>query len=415
VSMSSDVLNERKDKKVFRKSLSWNIPLAVKRRGDSTEGVLAKEEPAIKYDATSLENSGNISYSTDTFPAPISTAENSVIPGFIGNSPLMSSIFQIIKKVAKTSSSILITGESGTGKELVARAVHNNSVSGPSSPFIAINCGAMPAGLMESELFGHEKGAFTDASARKIGKAELAKGGTLFLDEISTMPLNLQVKLLRFLQDRTITRLGGNTEVKVDIRVIAAANTNLREAVKRGEFREDLFYRLNVIPIVLPPLRDRGADISLLAKFFLCKYSRKYSRPRTILTVEALKALEDYSWHGNVRELENIMERLVVLAPDDGLISRAALPIEVLSAINEMPVVSKGFIRQSAPDFKEAVRAFERSYITALLCETGWNRLETARIMKVHRNTLLMKMKILHISSEKVDRPLPHSRVKRVS
>jgi len=321
----------------------------------------------------------------------------------IGSSHSMRSIHSLIKKVSKTSTSVLITGESGTGKELVARAVHYAGAldargsGSDKQPFVAINCGAIPSALIESELFGHEKGAFTGASARKIGKAELARGGTLFLDEIAALPLSMQVKLLRFLQERTFTRVGGNTLVKVELRVVAAANVNLREAVERGEFRKDLFYRLNVVPIEVPALRERKEDIALLVGHFLKKYCSKYSRNINGILPETLSALSAYNWPGNVRELENIMERIVVLAVDEGPVQKSALPEEILS--NPSRDFAGGTV-WPADNFKEAVRAFERSYITTLLDKTGWNKARTARLMQVHRNTLLMKIKLLEISNQ---------------
>jgi len=322
--------------------------------------------------------------------------------GMIGQSPQMMSIFSLIKKVAKTNTSVLLTGESGTGKELVARAVHNEGRSTKSShtkgsyPFVAVNCGALPAGLMESELFGHEKGAFTGASSQKNGIVETAAGGTLFLDEIATLPLHLQVKLLRFLQERTFTRVGGNRNIRVELRVIAATNVNLREAVKKGEFREDLFYRLNVVPVEIPPLRERKDDIPPLITHFFKKYSSKYSRSLSAISAEAVTALRLYGWPGNVRELENIIERIVVLAPDDRPITKTDLPVEILASL---PRVSQKLMTEASKDFKAAVRNFERDYITSLLEKTGWNRARTARLMKVHRNTLLIKMRTLKIGS----------------
>jgi len=321
----------------------------------------------------------------------------------VGSSHSMRNIHSLIKRVSKTTTSVLITGESGTGKELVARAVHSagaGEARGSGSdkePFVAINCGAIPSALIESELFGHERGAFTGASKRKTGKLELARGGTLFLDEVASLPLSSQVKLLRFLQERTFTRVGGNDIIKVDLRVIAAANVNLREAVRRGEFRGDLFYRLNVVPIEVPPLRERKDDIALLVEHFLEKYCTKYSRNISGILPETLTALNAYNWPGNVRELENIMERLVVLAVDKGPVKKSALPEEILSTLSRD---FAGGRYRPADSFKEAVRAFERSYITTLLDKTGWNRTRTAQLMQVHRNTLLMKIKLLEISHQ---------------
>lgn len=305
----------------------------------------------------------------------------------LGSSYMMMRIFEAIKMLSKTSVTVLITGESGTGKELIARAVHEMR-AGEKQPFVAINCGAMPSGLIESELFGHERGAFTGALAKKIGKIELASGGTLFLDEIATMPLNLQVKLLRFLEERSITRVGGNDKVKLNIRVLAATNVDLKMAIKRGEFREDLYYRLNVVPIEVPPLRDRGEDILVLTDYFMQKYFSIYSKKIREFSPAALLALRDYSWPGNVRELKNIIERIVVFSTDNSPIKKRDLPMEILS--NEPT-------RIEANDLHKAMRSFERRFITSVLEKTGWNRLEAAQLMKVHRNTLLKKMKDLEI------------------
>lgn len=305
----------------------------------------------------------------------------------LGSSLMMRRIFEAMKMLSKTSVTVLITGESGTGKELIARAVHDMG-PGNNRPFVAINCGALPSGLIESELFGHEKGAFTGALAKKTGKIELASGGTLFLDEIATMPLNLQVKLLRFLEERTITRVGGNDKVKLNIRVLAATNVDLKMAIKRGDFREDLYYRLNVVPIEVPPLRDRGEDILVLTDYFMKKYSSIYSRKIREFSPAALLAIRDYSWPGNVRELKNIIERIVVFSTDNSPIKKRDLPVEILS--NEPT-------RIEANDLHKAMRSFERRLITSVLEKTGWNRLEAAQLMKVHRNTLLKKMKDLEI------------------
>jgi len=305
----------------------------------------------------------------------------------LGSSLMMRRIFEAMKMLSKTSVTVLITGESGTGKELIARAVHDMG-PGNNRPFVAINCGALPSGLIESELFGHEKGAFTGALAKKTGKIELASGGTLFLDEIATMPLNLQVKLLRFLQEKTITRVGSNTTVKLNIRIIAATNADLKKAIQKGEFREDLYYRLNVIPIEVPPLRDRGEDILILVKYFLKKYSSTYSKKIREISPVALLALRGYSWPGNVRELKNIIERIVVLSTDNNPIKKRDLPREILSGEPS---------RIEAKDLNKAMRSFERSFITSVLEKTGWNRLKAAQLMKVHRNTLLKKMKGLEI------------------
>ncbi|MDP2689952.1 MAG: sigma-54 dependent transcriptional regulator [Deltaproteobacteria bacterium] len=309
----------------------------------------------------------------------------------ISKSPSMKAIFGLIQKVAQTASNVLILGESGTGKELVARAIHSMGERGK-KPFVAVNCGAVPAELMESELFGHEKGAFTGAHARKIGRFEYAHGGTIFLDEVATLPLPLQVKLLRVLQEKTFERVGSNSPITVDIRVIAATNMDLEQEARKGNFREDLYYRLKVVPIELPPLRDRKEDIPLLAGHFLEKHCRNLGRAVLKISKEALEALKMYSWPGNIRELENLIERLVVLSKDGGEIKIEDLPAGMFSSDAEdvrVPAANE--------DYREALKSFERRFIIRELNRTNWNRVEASRKMNIHRNTLLMKMKELGI------------------
>ncbi|MDH4227674.1 MAG: sigma-54 dependent transcriptional regulator [Deltaproteobacteria bacterium] len=232
--------------------------------------------------------------------------------GMVGESPQMGEVYQAVMSVASTKASVLISGESGTGKELVARAVHDEGAR-KDKPFVCINCGAIPETLLESELFGYVKGAFTGASANKQGLVELAEGGTLFLDEITEMPLNLQVKLLRFIQERNIRRIGGTSDIQVDIRIIAATNRDIEAEVKAGRFREDLYYRLNVIRIDVPPLRERASDIPALVRYFLEKYCREHSKNISSVSGRAMELLMDYGFPGNVRELENAIERGVTL------------------------------------------------------------------------------------------------------
>ncbi len=313
--------------------------------------------------------------------------------GIISRSPRMNRVFELIEKVSSTSSNVLITGESGTGKELVARAIHMLS-SRRNKPFVAVNCGAVPSELMESELFGYEKGAFTGAHSKKIGKFEYADGGTVFLDEISTLPLHLQIKLLRVLQERSFERVGGNEQIKVNIRIIAATNTSLEDAVSRGTFREDLYYRLKVVPIELPPLRERKEDIPLLVQYFMELHSKECRKDIKGIAPDVLGVLQDYHWPGNVRELENLIERLVVLAKNGEEISIDELPSGVFS----QGVRTKD---QAFSNLREACRAFERNYIINVLNRTNWNQMAAANLMKVHRNTLLIKMKTLGIKDLK--------------
>jgi DNA-binding NtrC family response regulator len=310
----------------------------------------------------------------------------------ISNSPRMHQVFELIRKVSRSSSNVLVTGDSGTGKELVARAIHSMS-SRADKPFVAVNCGAVPGDLMESELFGHEKGSFTGAHARKIGRFEYADGGTLFLDEVSTIPPGLQVKLLRVLQENAFERVGSNTTVKVDIRVIAATNIDLEEAVRAGTFREDLYYRLKVVPVHLPPLRERRDDIPLLARHFIEHHSKNCGKHVLGMTTEALNALKSYAWPGNIRELENLMERLVVLATDGTVIGYSDLPVGMFYT----KTIDDGAVMGEPESLSDAVMDFERGYITGILNKTNWNRNKASREMKIHRNTLLLKMKTLGI------------------
>ncbi len=257
--------------------------------------------------------------------------EKFTFSNILGRSSRMQQIFSVVSRIAPTQSTVLITGESGTGKELIARAIHYNS--GRTGKFISINCGALPENLLESELFGHEKGAFTGAIRDKRGLFQDAEGGTIFLDEISEMSTPMQVKLLRVLQDRAIRRVGGNEEIPVDARVIAATNSDLSESIQKGTFREDLYYRINVIPVELPTLRQRKEDISLLAEHFVAKFCERMTQHPKKISAEAMRALEKYSWPGNVRELENVMERAIALEPSE-LLTPRSLPESVVLGIS---------------------------------------------------------------------------------
>jgi len=309
----------------------------------------------------------------------------------ISQSRRMKSIFNLIEKVAITSSSVLITGESGTGKELVARAIHNKSER-VQKPFVAINCAAIPVELIESELFGHVKGAFTGAYNKGVGKFEFADGGTVFLDEISNLKFELQAKLLRFLQEHEFTRVGSHRTIKVDVRMIAATNIQLKKMVRQNHFREDLYYRLNVIPIELPPLRSRKGDIPLLTAYFIEKFNRQLNEKISGITPAAMTVLEDYHWPGNIRELENLIERLVVLKSDGLFIDEKDLPFDLLfgdDILKDKKNLDKGLI--------QARQTFERHYILRTLRRANWNQAKTARRLKIHRNTLMQKIKALEI------------------
>ena len=299
----------------------------------------------------------------------------------IGRHPAMQKLQRVIAQVAPTSATVLITGESGTGKELVARAIHRQ---GPrrDKPFVPVNPAAIAETLIESELFGHEKGAFTGAYQRKLGKFELAQGGTLFLDEIGTLKPELQAKLLRVLQEREIERVGGTRPIRIDVRVVAATNANLDEAVARGAFREDLYYRLNVVPIHVPPLRERADDIPLLVEHFVRHLAQAFNRPVEGVSPEALAALRQYRWRGNVRELQNIIERCVVLA-EGPTIQLNDLPLDILLPEHRTRVRAADTL-----PLKDATEQFERQIILRVLERVKGNQSEAARILGVHRNSL---------------------------
>ncbi|RJR19444.1 MAG: GAF domain-containing protein [Desulfobacteraceae bacterium] len=290
----------------------------------------------------------------------------------IGNSRKMQEVFHLITQVAKSNANVLLLGESGTGKELVANAIHYNSLRAE-KPLIKVNCAALPANLVEAELFGHEKGAFTGANRQKMGKFELANGGTIFLDEIGSLALESQGKLLRVLQERELERLGGTQTMKVNVRLIAATNQDLARTVEEGTFREDLFYRLNVYPIYLPALREREADVLLLADYFLERYAKEYKKDIKRISTPAIDALIQYHWPGNVRELENCIERAVLLC-DDQVIHSYHLPPTLQTA--------KDTGTQQAQSFEEAVERFEREILIDALKSTRGNMRKAAQVLK---------------------------------
>lgn len=296
----------------------------------------------------------------------------------IGQSQPMNEVYKLLAKVAPTSSTVLILGESGTGKELAAHALHLNSPRA-TKPFVAINCATLTEGLLESELFGHEKGAFTGAINQKRGKLEVADGGTVFLDELGELSPAIQAKLLRVLQTRELDRIGGTRPVKVDVRVIAATNRDLREAVKAGTFREDLYYRLNVVPITMPPLRDRREDIPLLATYFAAEYSKRCKRRVTGITAEARRLLCAYDWPGNVRQLENAIERAVVMGSTE-MIAPEDLP--------EVLLESQVQTADAPVKYYEAIREAKRNLITQTLQQTEGNFTTAAKLLGIHPNNL---------------------------
>jgi two-component system NtrC family response regulator len=294
----------------------------------------------------------------------------------IGSNPRMQEIFQVIRTVAETDATVLVHGESGTGKELIARAIHYNSRR-QDKPFVVVSCSALPEALLESELFGHEKGAFTGAIRQRIGRFEMAEGGTIFLDEIGEMTMPVQLKLLRVLQEREIERVGGNQTHKVDVRVIAATHRDLQEAMRERHFRQDLFYRLNVVPLKLPPLRERLDDVPLLATHFLRKYADKNQKPIRSISREAMEALGTYAYPGNVRELENIIERAVIMEKGDS-IQRAELG--PAASVRKAPAYQiSGELDLFKTMKAEAVERFEREYLSQLLRMYKGNMSRSAR------------------------------------
>ena len=313
----------------------------------------------------------------------------------IGKSEPMQAIYDLIQQVAPSRSTILLNGESGTGKELIARAIHMNSPR-RDRPFIPVNTGSMPADLLESTLFGHVKGAFTSAVASKKGLFEVADKGTLFLDEIGTMSMETQAKILRVLQDRKFMHLGGVHEVQVDVRIVAATNVDLRQAVKDGRFREDLFYRLNVITIDLPPLRSRKEDIPLLVEHFIKRFCEENDKPLLSISTPALHALMDYNFPGNVRELENVMERAVVLSSGN-VITPDLLPDNIIGRTSALSMIGA---RDDASLF-DIMEGAERRIISEMLEKCAWNQTEAAKRFRIPLSTLNQKIKRLGIELEK--------------
>jgi DNA-binding NtrC family response regulator len=316
----------------------------------------------------------------------------------IGNSLPMQQVFSRLERIVNTDSTILILGESGTGKELVAKAIHYNSPR-KDQPFVAINCGAIPADLLESELFGHAKGAFTGAVSEKAGKFEAADKGTIFLDEIGTMPMHLQMKLLRVLQEQEIERIGTTRKVKLNVRVVSATNADLENQVKKGQFREDLYYRLNVIPIQLPPLRERREDIALLARNFLQKFCQEMDRPLMSISPAAMTALENYAWPGNVRELENLIERTVALT-DNEIIEPQDLPPYIGEASgSDSALTSAPRVTESGVNMPEIIGSIERTMIQEALDLSNGVKARAANLLSINRTTLVEKIKRLKINA----------------
>lgn len=317
---------------------------------------------------------------------------------FVGTSKKMRDVFDLIHRLCKVDTTVLIRGENGTGKELVARAIHYNSPR-KSGSMIAINCGAIPENLMESELFGHEKGSFTGAHERKIGKFQLANNGTIFLDEVAELKPEMQVRLLRVLQERKFMPVGSNREVKTDARIIAATNRNLEKMIEEGTFREDLFYRLNVMPIFLPPLRERTDDIGELSQYFMKRFSRAHNRQINSISDEAMQVLKQYRWPGNIRELENVIERSFIVENSDR-ITVSSLPETVINKAKEnmAPVQSAQISAQGVLDYDAFKEQAEKEFIISALRANKGRINKTVAEANIPKNTLLRKIKRYEIN-----------------
>ncbi len=330
-------------------------------------------------------------------------AERHRFDNFIGTSAAIQGVLDTIAKVADTDSTVLITGESGTGKELIARALHYNSRRA-NRMLVTVNCGAIPEELLESELFGHVQGAFTNAVSQRDGRFTVADGGTIFLDEIGDMSPNLQVKLLRVLQARSFEPVGSSKTIEVDVRVVAATNQNLEKAIAEGRFREDLFYRLNVLPIEAPPLRDRAEDVPLLIQHFLKRTAEEKDEPQAVVSEEALRNLCAYAWPGNVRELENLVERMVILS-SGGEIGIEDLPEEVRRAPAAAATAPR--VPSTGLCFSDVVADVERNLIEQALEHTGWNKNRAAKLLGMNRTTLVEKIRKRGLEPKVTDPQLP--------
>lgn len=368
------------------------------------DAVVALQAGAVDYLETPVSESrldaalDKAGVRQETSPAGQSQAKTGKgCAAIIGNSSIMRQVFSLIKKVCDAETTVLVRGESGTGKELIAQALHYEGVRG-GGPFVPVNCGAIPGELLESELFGHEKGAFTHAIRTRLGRFELANGGTVFLDEISEMSPMLQVKLLRVLQEKEFERIGGTKTISSDFRVVAATNRDLEQEVQAGRFREDLYYRLNVIPIEAPPLRERVQDIPLLVEHFVARFNRPRKKKIKGVAEEVMTRLARYAWPGNVRELENMLERMVILAGSDTL-SVSDLPERLLEAGAAAPAERFEELPGQGFFLNEVLAEFEKRLILQALEQTGWVKNRAAKLLHVNRTTLIEKMKRFKLAS----------------
>lgn len=344
-----------------------------------THSALVEAHPPISCPVSRDSNTSRLRVSSASFT------------GILSGCPEMQKIFSVIEKIARTRSTVLVLGESGTGKELIAKALH--TLSGRTGKLVPVNCGAIPEEILESELFGHEKGSFTGAISSRVGRFQLADNGTIFLDEIGEMSPKLQVKLLRVLQERKVDPVGSTRSVEVDVRVIAATNKDLAEEVKAGRFREDLFYRLQVVPVSLPSLREREGDVELLANHFLKRHAAELNRPHLSFSDECLGVLSSYSWPGNIRELENLVERMAILSEDDEI--RAENLPEYLQQSPRLPTPTSidVVLPQAGVDFNALIADYESKLISTALTQTGGNKKAAAKLLGLNRTTLVEKIK----------------------
>lgn len=314
--------------------------------------------------------------------------------GMIGASASIKAVFDLIKKISSSDVSVMIQGETGTGKEMIAHAIHQQS-SRQNAPFIPVNCGAIPRELFESEIFGYEKGAFTGAHSSRPGKFEAASGGTLFLDEITALSLDMQVKLLRLIQDQEVYRVGATSPIQIDVRIISAANEDLRTKIAQGQFREDLYHRLAIVPLQVPALRERHEDIPLLVWYFLDRFNHKYNKLFTHIEPSALTVMQGYSWSGNVRELEHLIERIVALEEGPSF-KEAYLPLEFYI---------KTVSLETGSTYKGLLKDFDRQILSAALIKTGYNQLKAANLLGLSRSTFVSKLSVLGIKPSPTEIP----------
>jgi DNA-binding NtrC family response regulator len=395
------------------------IVIVVTAYSNIEDAVRAVKDGAYNYIAKPVKHDQIIEMAEKAFEAhdliekvasssPILTLEGG--RKFVGTSREMQKVFNIIEKLSKVTTPVLVRGESGTGKELVARAIHFNS-SRKNEKFVAINCSAIPETLFESELFGHEKGSFTGADQRKIGRFQYAEGGTLFLDEVGDLSPNMQVKLLRVLQEKKFTPVGSNREIESDVRIIAATNRNLDEMIKTGAFREDLFYRLNIIPVILPPLKERKDDIDRLVTLFVSKFNKAHEKEITGVTAEAMAALKKYSWPGNIRELENVIEHAFIIESGnklslEGLPEKiTGIPSEALPQLHSEDEVGPGPTEQELLDFNRQKEVFEKEFIIKALKTFKGRINQTALHANIPKKTLLRKIEKYGIVPKEYSNP----------